>query len=155
MAVNSTLFFFFINFKPWLSLGFAQFIFSVTLHCLIFFPSLFQWSVLQSYVLNPGCCPRLRWSHVLLNRRPTAPVYRHFVKSTAPRSLHAIKIALNPGFGRVNSPLCPGVRGAGVSTDWCIKEPRHTRNCILMRAQKVRTQNKKSIKNLCPIKYIM
>ena len=31
-----------------------------------------------------------------------------------------LKSALNPGFGRVKSPLCPGARGAGVSINWCI-----------------------------------
>ena len=71
-------------------------------------------------MLNPGCCPRFRWSHVLLNHRSTAPVNRHFVKSTAPRGQRAVKSALNPGYCRVKPPLCPGGRGAGVSIDWCI-----------------------------------
>ena len=60
------------------------------------------------------------WSHMLLNRHSKTPVYRHFVKCTAPRGLRAVKSALNPGFGRVKPPLCPGARGAGVSIDWCI-----------------------------------
>ena len=74
----------------------------------------------QSFVLNPGCCPRFRWSHVLLNHRSTAPVNRHFVKSAAPRGQRVVKSALNPGYSRVKPPLCPGGRGAGVSIDWCI-----------------------------------
>ena len=74
----------------------------------------------QSFVLNTGCCPRFRWSHVLLNHRSTAPVNRHFVKSAAPRGQRAVKSALNPGYSRVEPPLCPGGRGAGVSIDWCI-----------------------------------
>ena len=116
MTVSSTLFL--ISFKPWLPLGFAKFTFSVTLSCLIFFltpPITFPMispSVLRvkSRLLSP-----------LLNRRPTAPVYRHFVKSTPPppppRGPHAIKSALNPGFGCVKSPLCPRTRGSGVSID--------------------------------------
>ena len=89
--------FFLINFKPW----FAQYIFSVTFPCviLLFFPT------------PPITFLIVRSSHVLLNRRPTAPVYRLYVKSTAPRGLHAIKSALNPGFGRVKPPLCPGAWG--------------------------------------------
>ena len=75
----------------------------------------------QSFVLNPGCCPHFWWSHVLLNHRSTATVNRHFVKSTAPRGQRAVKSALNPGYSRVKPPLCPGGRGAGVSIDWCTK----------------------------------
>ena len=41
-----------------------------------------------------------------------------------PRGLRAVKRALNPGFGRVKSPLCPGARGTGVSIDWCIRATR-------------------------------
>ena len=62
-------------------------------------------------VSNPGCCPRFRWSHVLLNHHSTAPVNRHFVKSTAPRGQRAVKRALNPGYSRVKPPLCPGGSG--------------------------------------------
>ena len=68
---------------------------------------------LSPFVLNPGCCSRFRRSYVLLNRRSTAPVYRHFVKSNAPRDLRAIKSVLNPSFGRVKPPLCPGTGGGG------------------------------------------
>ena len=85
---------FFINVKPWLSLGFAQFIFSVTLPCVIFIstPPIIFPMVRQSFMLNPGCCLRFQWSHVLLNRRPTAPVYRQFVKSTAPGDNTPLKV---------------------------------------------------------------
>ena len=51
MAVNSTLFL--IRFKPWLSLGFAQFIFSVTLSCLIFSHPAHHFSNAPS--LSPSC----------------------------------------------------------------------------------------------------
>ena len=71
-------------------------------------------------VLNSGCCPRFRWSHVLLNHRSTAPVNRHFVKSTAPRGQRAVKSVLHPGYSHVKPPLCPGGRGAGISIDWCV-----------------------------------
>ena len=53
-----------------------------------------------------------------------APVYRHFVQCTAPRGLRAVKSALNPSFGRVKPPLCPGARGTGVSIDWCITKKK-------------------------------
>ena len=65
------------------------------------------------------------WSHVLLNRRSMAPVYRHFVSRTAPRGLRVVKSALNPGYGRVKPPLCPGAPGAGVSIDWWITLESH------------------------------
>ena len=64
--------------------------------------------------------PLLGRSHVLLNHHSMAPVYRHFVKCTDPWGLDAVKNALNPSFGRVKPPLCPGARGAGISMDWCI-----------------------------------
>ena len=58
--------------------------------------------------------PLSGWSHVLLiNRRSMAPVYRNFVKCTAPRGLRAVKSMSNPGFGRVKPPLCSGARGRG------------------------------------------
>ena len=72
--------------------------------------------------------PLSGWSHVLLiNRRSMAPVYRNFVKCTAPRGLRAVKSVLNPGYCRVKPPLCFGARGAGVSFDWCIKARRGLR----------------------------
>ena len=63
------------------------------------------------------------WSHVPLNCRSTVPVCSHLFKSTLPPpppGVRAVKSALNPGFGRVKPPLCPGARGAGISMDWCI-----------------------------------
>ena len=45
---------------------------------------------------------------MLLNRRSTTPVYRQFVKPTAPGAKELLKLhALHPGFGRVKSPPCP------------------------------------------------
>ena len=94
---------------PWLSLGFAQFsIPPITF--LMVRPSVLR---VKSRLLSP--LPE--WSQVLLNRHSMAPVYRHFVKCTAPWGLRAVKSALNPGFGRVKPPLCPGARDAGVSID--------------------------------------
>ena len=114
----------FINFMPWSSLEFAKFIFSVTFPCVIFFSTphitflMVRPSVIR--VKSRLFSPLPGWSQVLLNRHSKAPVYRHFVKCTAPWGLRAVKSALNPGFGRVKPPLCPGARGAGVSIDWCI-----------------------------------
>ena len=114
----------FINFMPWSSWEFAQFIFSVTFPCVIFFSTppitflMVRPSVIR--VKSRLFSPLPGWSQVLLNRHSKAPVYRHFVKCTAPRGLRSVKSALNPGFGRVKPPRCPGARGAGVLIGWRI-----------------------------------
>ena len=41
---------------------------------------------------------------------PNGPGLQTFVKSPPPPGLHAIQSALNLGFGRVKSSLCPGAR---------------------------------------------